>query len=100
MKKGQKVAFVGSSGCGKSTITQILLRFYDQDSGEILIDGKPIQDYDLHYLRDCFGVVSQEPVLFNGSFNYNIKYNQGDVTAKDIENSAKYASAYEFIKGD
>jgi len=69
----QKVAFVGPSGCGKSTIMSLLLRFYDIDSGEILIDGENIKNYDLKHLRSSFGVVSQEPTLFNGSIEYNIK---------------------------
>jgi len=68
-----KVALVGPSGCGKSTILALLQRFYDPDQGEIFIDGVNIKDYDLKYLRSCYGVVSQEPVLFNGTIEYNIK---------------------------
>ena len=67
-----KVALVGPSGCGKSTIMQLLLRFYDVDEGEILIDGKNIKDYDIHHLRKSFGLVSQEPFLFNGTVEENI----------------------------
>jgi len=69
----QKIALVGPSGCGKSTILSLLLRFYDVDQGEILIDGVPIKKYDLRHLRRSFGVVSQEPTLFNGTIEYNIK---------------------------
>lgn len=58
IKAGENVAFVGPSGCGKSTVFALLLRFYDIDSGEILLDGKNIKDYDLHELRSFFGVVS------------------------------------------
>ena len=76
IKPGQKVAFVGPSGCGKSTIIQLLQRFYIPSSGEITIDGVDIKDYDIHYLRSRYGVVSQEPVLFNASFRKNIKYNK------------------------
>jgi ATP-binding cassette subfamily B (MDR/TAP) protein 1 len=76
VKKGNKVAFVGSSGCGKSTIIQLLQSFYYPTKGTITINGIDIKDYDIHYLRSCFGVVSQEPVLFNGSFADNIKYNK------------------------
>lgn len=65
---GKKIAFVGHSGCGKSTIFQLLQRFYEPSKGQILVDGVDIKDYDIHYLRSCFGVVSQEPVLFNGTF--------------------------------
>jgi ABC-type multidrug transport system fused ATPase/permease subunit len=59
IKEGQKVGFVGSSGCGKSTIHQLLQRFYDPNQGEIYIDGINIKDYDIHYLRSHIGVVSQ-----------------------------------------
>lgn len=69
---GHKAAIVGPSGCGKSTIIQLLQRFYEIDSGEILLDGINIKDYDVHYLRSLFGVVSQEPVLFNGTIKQNI----------------------------
>ena len=68
-----KVAMVGPSGCGKSTVLALLQRFYDVDQGEVLIDGVNIKRYDLRHLRESFGVVSQEPVLFNGTIEYNIK---------------------------
>lgn len=80
IKPGQKIAFVGPSGCGKSTIIQLLQRFYSPIAGKITIDGIDIKDYDIHYLRSNFGVVSQEPVLFNASFKENIKYNKEDAT--------------------
>ena len=76
VKAGNKVAFVGTSGCGKSTIIQLLQRFYYPVRGKISIGGIDIKDFDIHYLRSCFGVVSQEPVLFNGSFADNIRYNR------------------------
>lgn len=62
--QGEKIAFVGPSGCGKSTIINLLLRFYKQTKGRITIDGQEINQYDINYLRSCFGVVGQEPVLF------------------------------------
>jgi len=68
IRPGQKVAFVGPSGCGKSTIMQLLQRFYLPTEGSITIDGIDIKDYDIRYLRSQFGVVSQEPALFNASF--------------------------------
>jgi len=80
IKPGHKIAFVGPSGCGKSTIMQLLQRFYLPESGTITIDGVDIKDFDIHYLRSKFGVVSQEPVLFNISFRENIKYNKYDAT--------------------
>lgn len=76
VKNGHKVAFVGTSGCGKSTIMQLVQRFYFPSRGKISINNIDIKDFDLHYLRSRFGVVSQEPVLFNGSFAENIKYNK------------------------
>ena len=69
----KKIALVGSSGCGKSTCIQLLLRFYDPIDGEILIDGVNIKKYDLKHLRQSIGIVSQEPVLFNGTIEYNLK---------------------------
>jgi len=76
VRNGTKVAFVGTSGCGKSTIIQLLQRFYFPKKGKITINNIDIKDFDIHYLRSQFGVVSQEPVLFNGSFTDNIKYNK------------------------
>ena len=100
LKKGKKVAFVGPSGCGKSTIFQMILRFYDPSEGEIIIDGQNIKDYDIHYLRTAIGVVSQEPVLFNGSFRYNMVYNLENVTEEQMIAAAHEANAYAFIKGE
>ena len=74
------MAFVGPSGCGKSTIVQLLLRFYVPEEGSITIDGIDIRDFDLNYLRSQFGVVSQEPSLFNASFRENIRYNKLNAT--------------------
>jgi ABC-type multidrug transport system fused ATPase/permease subunit len=79
---------VGTSGCGKSTIHQLLQRFYDPEKGEILIDGVNIKHYDVHHLRASFGVVSQEPVLFNETIGNNIKYNKYDATYDDIVRAA------------
>jgi len=73
IEASKKVALVGPSGCGKSTILALIQRFYDVDQGEILIDGVNIKKYDLKHLRGSFGVVSQEPVLFNGTIEYNLK---------------------------
>jgi ABC-type multidrug transport system fused ATPase/permease subunit len=68
IKEGSKVALVGSSGCGKSTIVQMLLGFYSPSKGKIKIGANNLEDFDLRYLRSHFGVVSQEPHLFNASF--------------------------------
>lgn len=91
---------MGHSGCGKSTIFQLLQRFYEPSKGQILIDGQDIKDYDIHYLRKCFGVVSQEPVLFNGSFKYNIIYNMDKVSEDEMIKAAKQANALSFIEGE
>ena len=95
-----KVAFVGPSGCGKSTILALLQRFYDPDQGEILIDGVNIKQYDLKYLRSCFGVVSQEPVLFNGTIEYNIKYAKQNATEEEMRAAAEKANAIGFIENN
>lgn len=84
VKKGHKVAFVGTSGCGKSTIIQLLQRFYYPSHGKIGINNADIRDLEIHYLRSILGVVSQEPVLFNGSFADNIRYNLENVTQEQI----------------
>jgi len=97
IKKGQTVAFVGSSGSGKSTIANLLLRFYDVNSGEILIDGINIKNLTLESLRDKIGVVSQDVFLFNDSVRYNIAYGKLDATDEEIELAAKSANAHNFI---
>lgn len=97
---GQKVALVGPSGCGKSTIMQLLQRFYMPDSGKISIDGIDIRDFDIHYLRSKFGVVSQEPALFNASFRDNIRYNLENANQQQIRGAAIEANALSFIEGN
>ena len=95
-----KVALVGPSGCGKSTILALLQRFYDPDQGEVLVDGVNIKEYDLKYLRSCFGVVSQEPVLFNGTIEYNIKYSKENATDEQMRDAAIKANALKFIESN
>jgi ATP-binding cassette subfamily B (MDR/TAP) protein 1 len=95
---GQKAAFVGPSGCGKSTIMQLLLRYYDPLGGQILLDGKDIIYYDLKALRSYFGVVSQEPVVFNATIRENIRYNVEDMDLEQIRRFAAQANALEFIE--
>ena len=97
IKKGQTVAFVGSSGSGKSTIANLVLRFYDVDNGEILVDGINIKDLKLSSLRDKIGVVSQDVFLFNDTIKYNISYGKMDATDEEIETVAKAANAQKFI---
>lgn len=98
VEASKKVALVGPSGCGKSTILALLQRFYDADSGEILIDGVDIKKYDLRHLRQCYGVVSQEPVLFNGTIEYNVKYAKDTATDAEMKEAARQANALGFIE--
>ncbi|XP_030842345.1 ATP-binding cassette, sub-family B (MDR/TAP), member 4 isoform X3 [Strongylocentrotus purpuratus] len=97
IRKGQTVALVGSSGCGKSTTINLLLRFYEKLGGNILIDGHKIEELNLHWLRRHMGVVSQEPVLFNCSIETNISYGRDGVTKEEIIKAAKMANAHDFI---
>ena len=100
VKAGQSVALVGRSGSGKSTIANLLTRFYDIDSGVISLDGTNIQDYTLSCLRDQVAVVSQNVHLFNDTIANNIAYaSEGKFTEQDIINAAKTAHAMEFIEG-
>lgn len=97
VKSGQTVALVGQSGCGKSTIVQLLQRLYDPQEGEILIDGHNIRSLNVRHYRELIGVVSQEPVLFGTSIKNNIRYGRENVTDEEIEKAAKEANAYDFI---
>ncbi|XP_070026115.1 ABC transporter B family member 19-like [Nicotiana sylvestris] len=95
---GKVVALVGSSGCGKSTIISLLMRFYDAKKGDILLDNHNIKDLDLKFLRRNIGLVSQEPSLFAGSIKDNIKIGKMDADDEDIERAASLANAHSFIQ--
>lgn len=95
--KGKMTALVGASGAGKSTIADLLPRFYDPTEGRITIDGKDLKNYDLKSLRQAMGIVSQDTFLFNKSVRYNIAYGRENVTEEEIIDAAKRANAYEFI---
>lgn len=97
VRPGQTVALVGSSGCGKSTTVQLLQRFYDPSDGQVMLDGTDIRELNVHWLRDCIGVVSQEPVLFATTIAENIRYGRDGVTQHEVEAAAKYANAHDFI---
>ncbi len=95
---GQKIAIVGPSGVGKSTIASLLLRFYDIEGGEILIDGKNIYDYDLENLRGNMSIVPQDVILFGGTIKENIAYGKPNATDEEILIAAKQANALNFIE--
>lgn len=95
---GQKIAIVGPSGTGKSTIASLLLRFYNIDGGEILVDGKNIYDYDLENLRGNMSIVPQDVILFGGTIKENIAYGKPNATEEEIILAAKQANALTFIE--
>jgi len=97
IKPGQKIALVGQSGAGKSTIVQLLMRYYKINSGSIRVDGKPIENIDLQHLRHNIGIVPQEVMLFGGSIEENIRYGKPEASHEEIEEAAKKANAWEFI---
>jgi ATP-binding cassette subfamily B protein len=97
ISSGSKVALVGQSGAGKSTIMQLLLQFHRPDSGRVLADGRDIQDYELSSYRENFALVPQEVILFGGSIRENIIYGKPDATGQEIEIAARQANAWEFI---
>ena len=96
-KPGQKIAFVGSTGAGKTTITNLLNRFYDIQEGEITIDGVNIRDYKRDFLRQNIAMVLQDTHLFTGTVRENIRYGRLDATDEEVEAAAKVASAHSFI---
>lgn len=97
VKKGQTIALVGSSGAGKSTLADLVPRFHDVTSGEVLIDGINIKDYSLNSVRSLMSIVTQEPILFNDTIANNIALGQTTATEEEIIEAAKIANAHEFI---
>lgn len=95
--KGKTIALVGQSGSGKSTMLDLIPRYYDVQEGEVLIDGINVKDLAVHDLRQLIGNVNQEAILFNASFKDNIRFGKTDATDEGIANAAKIANAYEFI---
>ena len=98
VKRGEKIALVGPSGAGKSTIISLLLRFYDPNAGEILMDGRPAADYSLAWLRNQMSIVPQEALLFGGTIYENIAYGRPGATETAIIEAARQAHAHEFIE--
>lgn len=97
IEKGKTIALVGSSGGGKSTLADLIPRFYDPQKGQILIDGVPIENYKLDSLRKLMGIVTQESILFHDSILNNIAFGIPNINREDVINAAKIANAHEFI---
>jgi ATP-binding cassette subfamily B protein len=97
VRPGERVALVGASGAGKSTIVSLLLRYFDPESGTIRLDGRPASDYPLATLRGQMAVVPQEVMLFGGTIGENIAYGRPGATTEEIEAAARRANAHEFI---
>ena len=98
VKKGQKIAIVGPTGAGKTTIVKLLMRFYDVNSGSIKIDGHDIRNFNRSELREAFGMVLQDTWLFNGTIKENIRYGKLDATDEEVVEAAKSANVHHFIK--
>jgi ATP-binding cassette subfamily B (MDR/TAP) protein 1 len=94
----EQVALVGESGCGKSTFVNLMMRFYDVDSGEILLDGKNIKDINLHDLRKAISLVMQEPIIFNYSIIDNMLYGKDKATNSEIYEASTIANCNDFIE--
>lgn len=94
---GSTAALVGESGSGKSTVISLIERFYDPQSGEVLIDGINLKEFQLRWIRGKIGLVSQEPILFTASIRDNIAYGKDDATNEEIKGACELANAAKFI---
>ena len=95
---GETVAFIGSTGSGKSTLVNLIPRFFDVTKGQILVDGTDVKDLKLHDLRSRIGYVPQKAVLFSGTIDSNIRYGREEATKEEVEKAAKIAQAWDFIR--
>ena len=98
VKPGQKIAIVGPTGAGKTTMVKLLMRFYDVNSGAILVDGHDIRDFNRSELRQMFGMVLQDTWLFNGTIRENIRYGRLDATDEEVVAAAKAAHVHHFVQ--
>ena len=98
IQKGKTIAIVGQSGGGKSTLVDLIPRYYDVQEGEVLIDGINVKDLKINSLRKLIGNVNQEAILFNDSFRNNIAFSKSNATDEEVRNAAKIANAQEFIE--
>merc|ERR1712083_1063072 len=101
LKAGQKIALVGESGCGKSTVIQLIQRFYDVASGSLEMENHNIESLNLPYVRSKLGIVSQEPVLFDRTIAENIKYgdNSREVSMEEVIEAARRANIHNLVSG-
>jgi ATP-binding cassette subfamily B protein len=97
IRPDETIALVGQSGSGKTTITKLLMRFYDVSQGEIKLDDQDLRDLKIYDLRRAIGLVPQEAVLFNDTIAYNIAYGKSDATQEEIEEATKKANLHEFV---
>ena len=98
VKPGQKIAIVGPTGAGKTTMVKLLMRFYDVNSGAVRIDGYDVKDFDRSELREVFGMVLQDTWLYHGTIMENIRYGRLDATDEEVIAAAKSAHAHHFIQ--
>lgn len=101
-KKGETVAFIGSTGCGKSTVINLIPRFYDATEGTVLVDGVDVREYDQHALRNKIGYVSQRAILFSGTIRSNIAYGDSGKQkpgSEDVRKAVSVAQADDFVEG-